>query len=234
MVAGELVGIAGAVEAFVAAAHELGGVRERWRGEDDPFADLTVWRRMNSHSSSSSGPGLSRIESGIAALPTSCSSAASSIRLTSCSGSPRAFQRSGRRGGRLRRVLARCRPGCVRQRTGAASVLAARGGSRGLVLVHALVGDLERVLGRGAVLGQSRHAVGAADREGFALLGQGVGSQARDRLAAVPLGRGEHAELVAADSVGAPGPGGARARAVAEDLQEAHRRPGARRCRCSA
>ena len=37
---------------------------------------MSVWRRMKAHSSSSSGPGLLRIASGMATLPTSCSSAA--------------------------------------------------------------------------------------------------------------------------------------------------------------
>ena len=44
---------------------------------------------MNAHSVSSSGPGLARITSGIATLPTSCSSAASRTSATSASGSPR-------------------------------------------------------------------------------------------------------------------------------------------------
>ena len=37
---------------------------------------MTVWRRMKSHSSAVSDPGLVRIEAGIATLPMSCSSAA--------------------------------------------------------------------------------------------------------------------------------------------------------------
>ncbi len=45
---------------------------------------MIVWRRMKLHSVSSSGPGLFRIASGIAILPTSCSSAA---RATSSSSS---------------------------------------------------------------------------------------------------------------------------------------------------
>ena len=37
---------------------------------------ISVWRSMKRHSPASSGPGFSRISSGIATLPTSCSSAA--------------------------------------------------------------------------------------------------------------------------------------------------------------
>ena len=43
----------------------------------------SVWRRTNFHSSSVSGPGFSRISSGIAILPMSCSDAASRVRTTS-------------------------------------------------------------------------------------------------------------------------------------------------------
>ena len=79
------VGVALAVPALVAGAHEpchrrSAGAALRIRSPID------VWRRMNAHSSSSSGPGLSRIASGIAILPTSCSSAA-----------PRAPRRAPRR-----------------------------------------------------------------------------------------------------------------------------------------
>ena len=45
---------------------------------------MSVWRSMNRHSPASSGPGFSRISSGIATLPTSCSSAA----MRTCSTSP--------------------------------------------------------------------------------------------------------------------------------------------------
>ena len=50
------------------------------------------WRRMNAHSSSVSGPGLARISSGIATLPTSCSSAA--WRTTSSSSRSRPSRRA--------------------------------------------------------------------------------------------------------------------------------------------
>jgi hypothetical protein len=48
---------------------------------------MSVWRRMNAHSLSSSLDGLSRIASGIATLPTSWSSAAWQICSSSSAGS---------------------------------------------------------------------------------------------------------------------------------------------------
>ena len=53
-------------------------------------APISGWVRITSHSCSSSAPGLARIESGIASLPTSCSRAASSTRSTSRWSSPSA------------------------------------------------------------------------------------------------------------------------------------------------
>ena len=53
---------------------------------------ISVWRRMNSHSRGSSGPGLERMASGIATLPMSCSSAAWLI--CSASSSPRPRRRA--------------------------------------------------------------------------------------------------------------------------------------------
>ncbi len=49
---------------------------------------IRVWRRMNCHSSSFSGPGLFRIASGMATLPMSCSSAARATSSRSSAGMP--------------------------------------------------------------------------------------------------------------------------------------------------
>ena len=69
LLACEAIGVAAAAEALVARPNQRpptgasagAAARIRW--------PMIVWRRMNAHSSSSSGPGLSMIESGIATLP---------------------------------------------------------------------------------------------------------------------------------------------------------------------
>ena len=77
---------------------------------------MIVWRRMKLHSDSSSGPGFSRIASGIAILPTSCSSAArptssmasgvmSSSRATAMAVSATSVRWAWSSGWRSRRVL---------------------------------------------------------------------------------------------------------------------------------
>src|SRR5215213_10124543 len=96
---------------------------------------ITVWRRTKPHSSSVSGPGLPRMASGIATLPTSCSSLA--CRTCSISSGARPSASAVAAGIALgeraqQHVLA----------------LAAGGHAAGvLVRVHPLVGDPQRLDG---------------------------------------------------------------------------------------
>jgi hypothetical protein len=83
--AGEPVGVPAAVPALVAGADEPGDGPQAGSALRMRSPMIGCWR-MNCHSASVSGPGLLRISSGTASLPTSCSSAARSTS-SSCSAS---------------------------------------------------------------------------------------------------------------------------------------------------
>ena len=158
--AAQAVGVAGAVEALVARADEL--ARRASDGAREMRSPISVWRRMNSHSSSSSGPGLWRIASGIAVLPTSWSSAPWPI-ACSCSGRPSCAATSparARRRGRGAEVGLALGQDLQQEVPG----LRGRGRPGVLLRVHALVGEAQGRPASGASR-EARHAVRAADRE---------------------------------------------------------------------
>ena len=70
-----------------------------------------------------------------------------------------------------------------------------------LLQVHALVGDVERVLGAGGLRRQHHRAVGAGDREAVPVLAERLGGFREQLVDVAVLGRGEDAELVAAHPV---------------------------------
>ena len=154
LVACEAVRVAAAVEALVARADEAAdrpsdGASPRIR------SPISEWLRMNSSSASSSGPGLSRIESGIASLPTSCRVAAWRICSHSRLGQRERRGELAREIGDVGAVLAQAAPALLPWRAAAcrspAPVLRAPAGA--LVRVHALIGEPHRV-------GQARGLVG--------------------------------------------------------------------------
>ncbi len=129
---------------------------------------------MKRHSSSSSGPGLVRIASGIAILPTSCSSAA---RASTSSSSPAHAQAPAHR------EHQRADPALVLLQVGVALleglqqhvaqlVHGARLARLVLALVEPLVGELHDRGGVADLGGDAHHAVRGADREARALLGE--------------------------------------------------------------
>ena len=152
---------------------------------------------MNASSSSSSGPGLERIASGTATLPTSCSSAARATVVA------RLGVQAHRRRERARELRDRARVG-EQLRLALAdhaqqhvAALARRRVRAALLLgVHAAVGELQGGLGVGGVAGQLDDADGGVDAEALALLAQRLG-RAHERGGGA-LGGHEHAELVAA------------------------------------
>ena len=73
-----------------------------------------------------------------------------------------------------------------------------------LARVHALVGQLDRVIGVVGLVGQQGHAVGGRDRELVAALGERVGGRGHARVEVVAARIEQHAELVAAEPVGRP------------------------------
>ena len=109
---------------------------------------MIVCRRMNDHSSASRGPGLERIASGMPTLPTSCSSAACAHRRQLVVGH---VQPACDELGHPRHVgVVRAEIGVsLRQRPDehGLALVAGRPSSAVLALVHALVGDSQRVLG---------------------------------------------------------------------------------------
>ena len=176
---------------------------------------ITVWRRMNSHSSSESALGLLRTVSGIAVLPTSCSSAASRMRLTSCSGSPRRSAVSPA----SRATPLTCSPSPpafgddLQQEVGA---LAPDRRPVGLVRVHALVGQPQGLLRRRRLGRDAGEAVRAADLEGVAGVAERLGGQQQQLVALAGRDRGEQAELVAAHPVDAAEALGRRLQALGQ------------------
>ena len=79
--------------------------------------------------------------------------------------------------------------------------LAARRGAPGVLLrVHALIGDQQSLLAAGRLAGDGDGAVGGGDGESVAMLGQRGGRRELDLRAGA--GVGEHAELVAPETIG--------------------------------
>ena len=194
---------------------------------------ISVWRSMKRHSPASSGPGLSRISSGIATLPTSCSSAA--IRTWSTSPVGEA-ERARDLLGELRRRRRRGGSARGRARRGsAASPPWSRGASCGrpprLCSYRRWSAIRSASLGSAASAGSSTVAVRAADGEALAGLVQrdraGGDRQVVGRCRAArrtrrrPSGRRARGRRRRA-------PGARRAAAAAR------RRTGGRSCRCSA
>ena len=143
--AGQAVGVAAAVVALVARSARCGRparapARARMR------SPIAVWRRMNVHSSGSSGPGFCRMAAGTATLPMSCSSAASATCCTSLAPHAQLARRRARRDRRRRasgvqvRLLLREHP---QQELRVSSPPAVR--RPPLSRVHALVGVLQRL-----------------------------------------------------------------------------------------
>ena len=158
---------------------------------------ITVWRRMNASSSASSGPGLERIASGIATLPTSCSSAARATVSRVSASSPIAVA-SARDSSATARVWASSSGSRSPITRSSTSPLWRAGRVRAALLlgVHAAVGELQRGLGVRRVAGQLDDADRRVDPEALALLAQRLAG-AHERGGGA-LGGHEHAELVAA------------------------------------
>ena len=107
-------------------------------------------------------------------------------------------------------------------------------GPVGLVLVHALVGEPQRLFRRRGLRRDVREAVRAADLEGVARVGERRGGQQHEVVARAERGRGEQAELVAAHPVDAAEALSRRLQALGRGGRAAHRRPDGRSCRCTA
>ena len=81
--------------------------------------------------------------------------------------------------------------------------LAPRRGAPGvLVRIHTLIGDQEGLAGTRRLAGDGDGAIGGRDREPVAVLGERGGRPELDLRARA--GVGQHAELVAAEAIGAP------------------------------
>ena len=183
---------------------------------------MIVWRRMKPHSVSSSGPDFSRIASGMAILPTSCSSAA---RATSSSSSrvhaqlaadasarsavPRRWTcRSGWRSDRLRSSTSRdWRPADTRR-----SPL--RAYMRRSASCSASVGVVTSI-------GATTDAVRGGHLETLAVLAPAPPRRRPPAAPPRPAPGGRHAELVAAEPVGAA----VAVHRVRQPLAEPHQQP---------
>ena len=168
---------------------------------------MIVWRRMKP-TRSSSGPGLSRIASGIAILPTSCSSAAAGHLVELLGAHAAARGPTASASSAMSRRCA-CRSGS-RSDERAAAARRATGGRRtsgGRPSGRTCAGrPAGAPRGRGRPRPGSEHGpVGGCHREALAALGQRrrAGRQQARRCPSRP-GSHEHAELVAAEPVGAP------------------------------
>ena len=160
---------------------------------------ISVWRRMNSHSRGSSGPGLERMASGIATLPMSCSSAAWLICSASSSPRPRRRAVDSASSATPSRWVKSSGLRSLSARTSTALLWRVADVRPGVLLrVHALVGDAQR-LGRVHRLAREHdRAVGAGDGEALAALGQRGGGAGDDRVGDLVARVEERAELVAA------------------------------------
>ena len=162
---------------------------------------MIVWRRMNAHSCSSSGPGFSRIASGTAALPMSCSVAAcrTAVRCSSLMPSPRAVCSASA-----------ATPSTCSPRSGLRSamtfsstaVLWPPAEARRPFFSAYMRRSAVRRASAGSQSGRSSTALPSAALivEAVAVLAEGRAARRRDLVVAAG---GEHAELVAAHPVGA-------------------------------
>ena len=194
---------------------------------------ISVCFRISSHSISSSGPGLRRISSGIAILPRSWSSAARRRTSTSSASRP-----SWRPTATARRETLSCWSVSSGSRsrwmlTSSSWVSAFEAAAANALLrVHAAVGEPHGLAGGGRLGREQDGARGGADAKALTLLGQ-RGPPGRDDRPNPPAARrGEDAELVTAQAVGAairarpPRPGSLPAGGAG------CRPPDGRSCRC--
>ena len=164
--AGQALRVAAAVPALVVGEGDLlGHAHDRRARAREDGAPASAWRRMTTHSSSVSLPGLVRIASGTAILPTSCSRLA--WRSVSASAAVRPSTSPTR--SHSRPMRSRCRPG----------LLVARLGRGGEALDDLQLGLAQ--LGRALVHGLLERLVAHGEAVAALALGQVAGGDGRHR-----------------------------------------------------